>query len=198
MKLNRFALLALVATACTGDVGGKDTGTTTTTGECPAADVYNGPISIDIASADCDGDQLTYYVKTIGWTDGGYVFSQETGNTDDPYAQWADEHDLVSFNFGACEDFDELRRTVSDVTTLSDPLGQVQRNESTLFNCDSNVHIGNGRVMTYAFAVVDVTGAFADCIVYGDDPEGLKNDDFDRASDPTFDAGQCTLGTNTM
>ena len=47
-------------------------------------------------------------------------------------------------------------------------------------------------------AVVDIDGNFASCIIYGDDPAGLKNENYDRAADPSFDASQCVNGVNTM
>lgn len=192
MKIH-LALFALFAAACTGDLGTKDTGTTESgTTEC--ANFYDGPISIDVATVTCDGHEVTYYAETTGWTDGGYVFTQETGNTE---PQYSDEHDLESFDYDACGEWDHLRRRLQDRDTMSDPINDWQRNVSTVFDCDD--HFGDPNVITYAFAVVDLDGNEAACIVYGDDPEGMINGDYQRVdAQPSFDLNQCVRGVNTM
>jgi len=193
---NHLAIFALVAAACTGDAP-KDSGDTASC--TPEQDddgdgIYDGPIVIEKATVNCSGgNQVTFFVETKGWTDGGYIFSQGTGN---PEPQWSDNHTLVSVDYDACGNWDQLERTISDVSTLNDPLDDWQEDQSTVFGCDT--HYGDPDVMTYAFAVVDLDGNVAACVAYGEDVTGLKNGNEDRVNGPGFDLSQCTQGVNTM
>jgi hypothetical protein len=184
-----LTLFAMLAIGCTGD-SGKDSGATDSGGECAAEDFYTGPVTIETASVDCNGNTVRFSAETNGWTDGGWVFSQETGNTE---AQWSDQHDLVSDEYDACGAWDRLEREIQDGSTLNDPLDDWQENVSSVFTCDA--HYNDSNVMSYAFAVVDIDGAFADCVAYGDDPDGLVNNNYDRVNDPSgFNPGDCGRG----
>jgi len=181
---NHLALFAALIVACTGQGPGTDTGTEGT-GDCE--DFYEGPVSIDQVSVDCEGSRVTFGAETVGWTDGGYVFSQETGNQE---PQWSDEHDLESVEYDECGAWDRLEQTIRDGSTLSDPLNDWARNESSVFRCGA--HYGDSNVMTYAFVVKDVDGEVASCVVFGDDPQGLISGRYERVNEPTFDTSRCT------
>ena len=191
MKMH-LALVAALAAACTGDVGTKDTGGTDT-GTANCDNVYDGPVTIEVATVECTGDEVTFYAETKGLTDGGMVFTQETGNQEPNYS---DEHDLASFEFDNCGRWDHLRRTIQDASTLDDAFNDWQRNSSTVFDCD--LHYGDGDVVTYAFVVMDQDGNEADCIAYGEDVQELINNSADRVADPSFNTSQCVEGVNTM
>lgn len=186
-----LALIGILATACTGDTG-KDSGTDTAGGDCAAEDFYTGPVAIDTYSVDCGGNDVTFNVETTGWTDGGFVFTQETGN-ESSAGQWSDEHTLPSVEFDSCGAWDRLERTISTGAGIND----WQENVSTLFTCED--HFGDPNVISHAFAVVDIDGAFADCVAYGDDPQGMIDNDYDRANDPSgFNLSSCNVGQSTM
>lgn len=189
---NHLALFAALATACAGGGGATDTGTVDT-GVEGCADFYDGPVTIDRVSVKCNGDQVTFQAETTGWADGGWVFSQETGNKE---PQWSDEHDLESVDFDRCGQWDHLERTIRDGSTLADPLRDWARNESSVFQCGP--HYGDPKVMTYAFAVKDVNGELASCVVFGDDPRGLVDDTYERVNDPSFDTSRCVTGVATF
>lgn len=187
---NHLTLFGMLAIGCAGE-SGKDSGTTTTE-DCAAEDFYTGPVTIEQASVECNGNNtVRFAAETKGWTDGGYVFSQETGN---PEPQWSDQHDLASVDFDPCGAFDKLEREIQDGDTLADPTNDWQENVSSVFQCDDHYE-SPGIVMSYAFAVVDIDGAFADCVAYGDDPDGLVNDAYNRLANPVgFDASDCSRG----
>jgi hypothetical protein len=186
-----FAIFAMSAAACTGDAFSKDSGTTESgTGFCTATS--DDPPTIDVATVDCNGNQVSFFVETTNWTDDGVVFTQETGN---PETQWSDEHDLLSVEWDECGFWDRLRLTLNDASTLDDPLYDWQQNVSTVFDC--SLHYGDPNVITYAFAVYD-GNQVADCIVFGHDPQGMINGNYRRVNQPSFNLSQCTLGQNTM
>ena len=188
---NHLALIGILATACTGD-SGKDSGTTdTAAGDCAAEDFYNGPVTIDTFTVDCSGGEVTFAAETIGWTDGGFVFTQETGN-ESTSGQWSDEHTLVSREYDACGGWDHLDRTINVGVDIND----WQENVSSIFTCEG--HYNDPNVVTYAVYVVDIDGNFADCVVDGEDPSGLIAGTEERAADPSFDESDCTPGTLTM
>ena len=152
---------------------------------------YGGSFFIDSASVSCSNGQVRFFVQANGWTDGGIVFSEETGNVE---PHWSDEHDLRSYDFDPDGEWDLLDREILDATQLADPLDDVRRNESTLFACDTHYNLPG--VMTYAFAVIDLNGALADCLMFGDDPEGLRNRSYDRVFEPSFPLEICTEGVS--
>ncbi|HHO54465.1 MAG TPA: hypothetical protein ENK18_27235 [Deltaproteobacteria bacterium] len=150
------------------------------------AEPYEGPILIQEIGVTCDDpDTVTFTMDTDGLTSGGLVFSQETGNTDAPYAQWSDEHDLDSVDFDeACGSYDRLARTLNTGVDLN----AWEVNTSTVFRCDDdgagNPYHHNADVMTYAFRAYDLDEVMADCVVAGDDPAGLLAGTYNRANDP--------------
>jgi hypothetical protein len=182
-----FALIALAAVACTGDktTESGDTGGTTGGGTCPDG-IYDGPVSIDTASAKCDAaGNISYEAKTTGLTADGYVWAIESGNNQ----PWDEEHDLKSYEFDSCGSYDKL-----NVTIQSGEFPDYVRNQASTFNCDK---IGNPATMTFAFAVMDVNGDLADCLVGGEDPTGVIAGDYAPyfGTGPTFDLSTCHSGT---
>ena len=187
----RYALLTL-AFACTGDLGDKsgDTGITTG-GNCPDGP-YNGPIEIEGAEVTCTGSNVHFEARTKGLTGDGWVFSQETGSE---YAggQWADNHTIESYEFDTCGTFDKLERDIQDGTTLSDPVNDWQQDVSSVFTCAN--HYSDNGFMTFAFSVDDQSGNQADCLAFGDDVEGMKNNDYNIVGDdPVFNLQACRAG----
>jgi len=186
--MNRIAFAALAATLLVGcpedgktDSGDTDTDTTDTTG-CPTT--FSGPVTVQEASASCTGDVVTIDVLTEGWTSGGTVYQiQSTVDA------WADEHDLESYEYDPCGEYDRLARELATTTTLP-----TVRNESTLFACASY----SDGTMTWAVAVTDLNGDMADCLAWGDDPQGVidgtRLSTFNYEDGPTFDESMCVVG----
>lgn len=188
---HRIAILAAVAAACTGDKG-VDSGTPADTGTAACAETYDGPPVIQEVRVEClSTNTVRFYARTEGWTDDGYVFSQETGNQTPNYS---DEHDLTAYDWDACGFEDNLERELS----TSADYNAAQRNQSTVFSCEPDVHFDGAGVMTYAFAVNDQQGQVADCLAFGEDVNGMKNSPAsDRVNEPSFDLGICSAGQTT-
>jgi len=150
--MNRFAFAAFAAvlvgcpTDDKTDSGGTDTDSTDA---CPTT--FPGPTTVQSASVTCNGEVVTIDVETAGWTGDGYVYMLETANN----MPWAEEHDLTSYDFDPCGAWDKLD---VELTGGADPW---ERNVGSLFTCAAHFE---GPVMTYAAAVLDVSGAFADCM----------------------------------
>jgi hypothetical protein len=196
MNRSAFAALAALMVACAADTGKTDSGTTdvsdtttdTTGGTCPGG-FYTGPVVVEMGSATCAADTVTFDVQTAGWTSGGMVYSIQTS------AQaWADEHDVESYEFEECGAWDHLGATVPTVLDAADAV----RNEGTLFACA----IWGDGTMTHAAAVNDFDGNFADCLAWGNDPQGVIDGTrlsiYNYETGPTFDESQCVVGTTTM
>ena len=174
---------------CVGDRLGGPTGETgfDFDNASPCRRVYDGRIRIQEATVTCVTDQqVRFFVDVRGWTSGAIVFSQETGTAG---TQWADEHDLDTFRFGACQDFDHLERELA--TGLNE--NAWVPNLSTAFSCeqeddDSWVHHGDpdvDGVMSYVVRAYAPDGSLADCLAFGHDPEGLLAGTYTRATEPT-------------
>lgn len=193
--MHRFAMIAFIVAGCAGDKDPADSGTDSGTAACPGG-AYSGPITITSHSVGCGGGTtVTFDVTTDGVTGGGWVFSQETGNADDPYDQWSDTHTLDSVGADADCNTDHLSRTLDDVTHLADPLVDWQIDQSTVFGCATHYE-SPGPVMSYAFGVADATGALVTCAAYGEDVAGMLNGTYNRANPPDFDLSGCDdMGT---
>lgn len=198
--MNRIATLGVIALigGCAGDEGVKtgETGTTTDSPvDCPDG-FYNGPVVVTRASATClNANTVRFEVETDGWTTDGTFFAQETGNTDSPYAQWSDEHDIESYLFDECGAWDTLERELATGAGL-----QWVVNESTLFQCTPDVHYDGSGVMTYAARVYDLDSNFASCLAWGHDVPGMLNGTYNRQAEPS-NAGElaaCETGVPTM
>jgi hypothetical protein len=189
----RIAVLAALAVGCTAGDKGADSGDSGGTGTCPQG-TYDGPVSVQQATVDCtDSTTVRFYANTEGWTDDGYVFAQETGNTS-PGGQYSDEHDLTAYDWDACGFEDNLEQELTTDVGLND----AARNQSTVFSCAPDVHYDGSGTMTYAFAVNDSDGNLADCLAFGDDVAGMKNGTYDRVNEPSFDLGICSEGQVTQ
>ncbi len=172
--MKRFILLGAVLTfgACAGDETDKgsedtatgDTETDLTTG-CPT--VYSGPVLIQSATVTCDAsDVVTYDVVTDGWTLEGIINAMETANA----TPWNDEHDLSSYEYDDCGFEDNLNSVLGTGAATATN----ESNANTVFTCDNHFADANG-VMTYSARVYDLDGAFADCLAWGNDPEGWRD-----------------------
>lgn len=179
----------LIATSCVGD---RLAGPTADTGfDQPCRRVYQGPVEIEEASVTCPSDEeVRFFVQTRGWTSGVTVFSQETGSKG---VQWADQHDLETFKFGVCQDFDMLEQELRTGLPRTPGKGEEQwvANESTAFSCaqtDEGEFINHGGekggVMTYLVRAYAVDGSLASCMVFGHDPDGLLDETYTRVADP--------------
>jgi hypothetical protein len=190
-------------TTPTGDTGDTVTDTDTDTDTSPTgetgttetcADVYTGPVSIEVVDVTCDSEgKVDFYIETIGWTGDGAVYAMETKNG----SPWSENHPIPSYQFDACGFWDKLdlfipARDDNGTTTVGDYVA----GEMSYFTCTDH-YDGDNDVMTYAFAVYDVLGAQADCVATGDDPQGLIDGDYDgdMINTPTFDLTACSVGT---
>lgn len=192
------AAALLLFNACVGDRLG---GPTADTGfERPCSRLYDGPVAIEEALVACEDSELRYYVRTMGWTSGVTIFAQETAAKG---VQWADQHDLTTFKFGVCQDFDMLDL---ELTTSVGPT-EWTPNESTAFSCevddDGNyIHHGDpktGGNMTYLVRAYAVDGSLASCMVFGHDPKGLLAGTYKRSLEPDrpTDLKSCVVGAYT-
>lgn len=190
--MNRIAFAAFAAAMLMGcpeddktDSGTETDLTDTETGDCTTE--YSGPVTVQEANVTCAADVATIDVMTEGWTGGGYVYTIETANAQ----PWADEHDLTSYEFDPCGAYDKLKVEL----TAGEELANLARNESTLFTCDNHYNAG---VLTYAAAVLDLQGAVADCMAWGDDPDAVINgtvlSPYNYETGPTFDPSDCVAG----
>lgn len=206
MTRTHFAALVMMTTAaCSGD---RLAGPTADTGfDQPCRRVYDGPVEIEEALITCETPtEVRFYARTRGWTSGITVFSQETGATG---VQWADQHDLQTFKFGACQDFDmlerELRTGLPRAPGAKDEMWEV--NQSTVFSCEQRedgtfVNHGDGSdsaTMTYLLRAYAVDGSLASCLVFGHDPDGLLAGTYSRVLDPARpeELKQCIKGVTT-
>ena len=194
---SRIALMGLIAFAMGCDDGEidkettGDTGATITDDTGPDTGPYDGPVLVELAEVTCTDTRSAYfYAETAGWTSSGLWFSQETANNE---PQWADEHDLESFEYDKNGAWDHLEQTVS---TNAD-FASWAVNASTVFSCEPSEHFDGSAVMTYAIRVYDIDGAFADCLAFGHDVSGMQDGTYDRVNEPTAPAAeldQCVEG----
>ncbi|MEZ4235645.1 MAG: hypothetical protein R3F59_05685 [Myxococcota bacterium] len=188
----RIAVIAILAAAgCdTGKIGDSgDSGA----GDCPDGR-YNGPVEITEAQVYCieNDTKVRFEAHTNGWTDGGYVFEEDTANTSTgAYDNWSDQHDLTAYDWDACGYYDNVQQELITGRGIND----WQENVSTVFQC--GYHYGSV-VMTYAFAVNDENGNLANCLAFGDNVTALKNGTISRPNDPTFDISICQAGVVTQ
>ena len=194
------SILLIAVVGCNGDRLGGPTGETGF--EAPTCRmVYEGPVQIEEASVTCLSDnRVRFFVETRGWTSSVTVFSQETGN---PGTQWADQHDLTTFKFGQCQDFDQLQQEL--VTGVDQSVWEP--NVSTRFSCEQSddksfVHHGDpedGGIMTYLVRAYATDGTLADCMVFGHDPVALVEGTADRVVDPERpeELENCVVGEYT-
>ena len=181
--------IALTGASCDSKCGKCDSGGDSGPDHC-ADGTYDGPTTIQEATVQCVGDDSRFYARTEGWTADGLVFSQETAN---PEPQWADEHELRSFEFEPCGFGDELEEILSGGAGTGDWIPGV----SSVFTCADH-HDSPEAVMTYAFFVWDPEGNPADCLAFGHDPQGMATAVYDRVSDPSFDVATCSQGATTQ
>lgn len=149
---------------------------------------FTGPVLVTSASVACVADVAEVRVETQAWSGGGFFYQIESG----VQPPWAEEHDLVSFEFDPRGAWDHLK--VDLQTGVS--LGAVERSVSTLFTCAD--HYDRAGIMTFAVAATDLYGEVADCLAWGDDPAGVIAgtvlSPYNYAYGPTFDASLCAAG----
>jgi hypothetical protein len=125
---------------------------------------------------------------------------QDTQNT----PAWGENHDLFSYEFDECQEWDHLAFGPNGTETLNPVTDYAQQepNVSTLYDCDYiNGEGGDPSVMSYAAQVDDLDGNPAHCIAWGQDPEGMIDGSAsggDRSNEPSFDLSGCEIGTATM
>ncbi len=148
---------------------------------------FTGPVLVMSASVTCASGVAEVSAETQGWTSGGLFYQIETGNQ----APWAEEHDLESVAYGPKGSWDLL-----GVELLAGVgLGDLERNASTLFRCDT--HYNQRDIMTYAVAVFDVNETLADCLAWGEDPraviDGTVLSPYNYERGPGFDTSICVV-----
>ena len=199
MTARAAGLIALALAGCTNDRLGGPTGDTAfDTQACQRP--YDGPTRIQEALVQCTSDtQARFSLRTQGWTSGATVTSILTDGGEGSFA--SDVHDLESFKFGACQDFDLLQRHVA----TGAPAGTAETNVSTEFSCETNddgsyVNLGDpetGGVMTYVVVAYDIEGYLADCLAFGADAAALVAGELGAPDIPSVPAevlSACTVG----
>ncbi|MBX2803762.1 MAG: hypothetical protein KTR31_39165 [Myxococcales bacterium] len=179
-RIAAFGMVALVA-GCEGDLTDtKDSGDTGETTGCVGGP-FTGPVVIAAANISCvDDNTVLFEMSTDGIASDGLVFSQETAN---PTPNFSDEHSLAVVDSDAeCGTFTDLERE------LSTGIVNFETDVSTLFRCDESAggdpYHHNAVVMTYAFRAYDSTGAFADCVIAGENPTALRDGTIKRVNEP--------------
>lgn len=176
--------------ACENPTPTTDTSTGSTTTPCES--VTLGPTLITSASVMCGaGDDVTISAATSGWVQVGgdnSFYATDSANVE----RWSESHPIDSNgNRDECGAADELELVLA--TNSYPPSSGTSAYEpgvSSFYSCDAHF---TQPVMTYAIAIVDVDGNYADCLAFGDDPVGLVNGDYDEAfgAPPEMDLSQC-------
>jgi hypothetical protein len=179
----------------TAETGGTTfpTGDTADTGTPPdpcapsgGTGTFAGPTSILTTAVTCSisGDQVEYSACTEGPSPGGWVFAQETGN---PGPNWSDAHRLDRVASDPQGWWNSLARRLQTQASIATWTTDV----NTLFTCGS--HLEDPLVMTFAVMVYDEAGAFADCVVWGQNPAALIDGTILRVNEPPFDPTPCRI-----
>ena len=170
------------------DSAGTDTGPTQTIDPCLSVGTgtFTGPIAIDSVLVECNqgNDHVRYLACVQGLTSGGRVFTQETGN---PEPNWSDDHTLDTIASDPLGWYDEIERRLETAVSITDWEPDV----STLFGCQA--HFEAPQIMSYALMVTDAAGNLADCVAWGDDPQGMIDGAVDRVNEPPFDLTACRI-----
>lgn len=140
------------------------------------------------AGLGCTADGIaTYEAIADGLVAGGRIYQVETGNSN---MHWTENHTL---EVGDPDDDGlgiRVERILLDGRHVYGPDEQ-ETDFNTLFECEN--HLLYPGVMTFAYAVEDLSGAIVDCIVFGEDPEELITPTEDRVYEPDFDLAQCRI-----
>ncbi len=163
-RIITLAALSLTLGACDELVGNDDSGI----GFAPTGPVDG--ISVDAGTVDClDETQVELTMSTSGPVAQAEIYSQETGNIE---PQWGENTNLTSVGNGEWEQTLITRRVPGNDLTPSD----IVQDQNSLFRCDREGTEGfhhNAGVMTYIFRAYDTNDSLGDCVVAGDDPDGL-------------------------
>jgi hypothetical protein len=147
------------------------------------------PVAIELMSVVCDGTVAEYVLYTTGRPAYAMVFSQGTATVE---PQWADTHDLESFESDPGGAWDHLYVRLNDGSSLANPEADWVRNESTAFTCEEDYgHFAMG----FAFAAFYDDGSIADCLVYGNNSQAVLYGSFERVAEPDFDMYGCAIGS---
>jgi len=169
-------LAALFAVGCSGDdTTPKDSADTAgaTTGDDD--DTNTIPNMFDDATLGggvvCSGDnsEVTFDFDFLGDAAEGMLDEADTYNAPSTYGNWNDYHTLDASGFTDDGGYTELSATIATGAGLSDWASGV----STLFTCEDHYEYDNPAVMTYIARAYDLNGALADCVAWGEDPEGF-------------------------
>lgn len=157
-----------------------DSGTTTTSPTEPG-----GNPRITGAGGTCfANDQVEFAVSANKVMSAARLFQEETGNAN---IHWSENHPFDNSN-GNDSTFYLI---LDDGTTMNDPVNDWRPGSSTVFTCPDFFDLPD--VMTYAVQVDDAAGNPADCIVFGDDPQGMIDRVYDRVNEPEFDLLACRI-----
>ena len=147
------------------------------TGDMGDCGTYEGAVQIAVDSSlcewperddpssaitfDCDSANWWYDVYTVGWSGGAdlWIYQTDSSTPRDEY------HPMGSYDFDDQGWWDNLYLLLDTVAYSSD----VVWGRSTLYFCDQ------ARIdrLSWHLAVYDVSGADADCAVWGEDPSSL-------------------------
>lgn len=176
------AVCTVVLAACygTGDFAGKASGDTADSVPIEFPRVTSYDVECDAAN-----DVARYRAFTSIEPFAGVVFQQDTSSPGP--GQLAEEHDLLPNDLGDAVE----RELVPDVQSPT-------RNESTAFSCVTDQLTRQDRV-TFAFGLVDETGALVDCLAGGHDPRGLVDGTYQglAAVEPSFPLSLCRIPEGT-
>jgi hypothetical protein len=113
----------------------------------------------------CAGNTVSFYVSFLGEASYGYFDAADTVNYDTVYGNWNDTHTLDATGMSA--DATDLEVSISTGTTLANWSDGV----ATIFRCE--YHYEEPGTMSYAARAYDLNGDLADCVAWGEDPQGF-------------------------
>jgi hypothetical protein len=192
--MNRsIALIAgLVALAGCPDATKSESGDSSPT-PTTTCDPVTGDTLIYEVAVTCDGDDnVTFWASTTGWVQQGgdnSVYAIDSANNQ----SWSESHPIdTNLNRDACGAYDEIELTIpTQAYGGGATTGAYVPGVESFFTCDA--HYNDPAVMNYAFAIVDINGAYADCFAFGHDPAGLVAGDYSGAgATPDMDLSLCT------
>lgn len=164
-----------IAAACSATASG-DAGSTADTAECSAVATPLAPLWVTGARATCGSGRWRLSLGTTGDAGGVDVFAIDTAS---PFP-WSEGHALALAARDPCGLGDAWERTLTADADYA-------RDASSRFGC------GGASGLTWAMRVVDPDGQRADCVAFGEDPEGLIAGGYaaDYIMTPAFDPTRC-------
>lgn len=124
--------------------------------------LYPGPTLIDYAAVTCAGDEITASVDTVEWTSDALLDLTDSAACATSCRE--EEHHLPSVDYGCYGYWDLLELTLEAGVSAAD----AEPGARSVFACAAF----DAGAMTFAVRVYDPDGLFADCAVWGHDPQG--------------------------